>query len=388
MKRLFIAPALAFISLSLYACGSTNVQPSPSITNSLLSQDDQSKLRAFVDTLPEYARENVILIDPDQQKVIANKPELQQQGELLTNVGSDVFRTQSGRTVRFPDDTPRGAALSALTALPGVRVQGNQPPTCSDIGSGGPFYRLYSYPGYSVASATVTLPTSTNVRDFESTGQRGDTPYVYMGGFGQSTGYGFAVDAGMKHNAPSTSAGTSENWSAFMKIEGRASYVLYDETAGTPVSGQFRVNPGDQVLMQFQIGRADRSNPQQDNYVYLYVKNLATGASRTLGVSQGVTGYPASGTGVVLKRMVSIAQSGTSSTTPWYATGAYVKNTQWRTVQIGTQPSSLAAWEKAQTANACGLPAIGVSPYQNVVTVTRINGSFANEDVSITLPSQ
>jgi len=199
-------------------------------------------------------------------------------------------------------------------------------------GSTGPYRRVWSQPGFSWMTATIFLP-SKNAAPPDiaiGAGETGDTPFVYTGGWG--TG-GQAVDAGFQYSP------TFDNWALFLKFQGKPEKVANPDTrfvGGNPVQLTFEVTE-DNVLLVTAEGVRQDGNPAP--------------ITVQLTPAEGVVGWPASGDGVILKRMTSIGQMPEN-----LGSGTFLNNVHWQGAKIGTSAEDAVSWLADQTGGHCMHP--------------------------------
>lgn len=189
----------------------------------------------------------------------------------------------------------------------------------------GPYRRVWSTTGFSWMRATIYLPSKANNEIVY--GSPHDAAYVYAGGWGESAQ---AVDAGMEHET-----GTDQ-WCAFIKCK----HFHYDK----------RFLAGQEVILTLSV-TAD------DSLLLTVTGNGLDGQAQTATVSLSggdedpLIGWPASGSGVVLKRMTSIAQNPQN-----LRSGSRISGVKWSNVQIGTSAADATAWMAQQTDGHMNFP--------------------------------
>jgi hypothetical protein len=187
----------------------------------------------------------------------------------------------------------------------------------------GPYRRIWSQQGFSAVRATVFLPGI--AQGGVSYSQSGDTAFVYAGGWGNGDQ---ALDAGFMHN-PGT-----DTWSLFIKFGGNPEYLGSDPST--------RLKPGQSVTFTFWVPNDGslRVECSGNAVKVLDAANQNDLGYLTLAVQyDGASGFPQSGSGVVLKRMTSIAQDSEN-----FGCGSKLIGVEWSDVMIGTDPSALAPW--------------------------------------------
>jgi hypothetical protein len=189
----------------------------------------------------------------------------------------------------------------------------------------------------------------------------GDTPYIYMGGWGDLAGDG-AFDAGLQYSP------TFHNWALFEKGCG------YGQTG--PTNGD-RFASNETISLSFAV-----VNSGTAGYVNLIVTatgldagnagNNYTGNGQiitenvTLLVSTASYGWSA-GTGNenTLKRMTSIAQS-----TQNFADGSSINGVDWTNAVLGQSSSDAVAWSGGGSQSYPNTPGIVTVDYVNAANET------------------
>jgi hypothetical protein len=201
---------------------------------------------------------------------------------------------------------------------------------------------VYSQPGYGYAFARVVLPPAADVQEIGGgLGADGeplkrpnkDQCYVYLGGWGDTGG---AVDAGLIHSP------AFGHWSVFMSCEGIG----------------LEVDPNDTILAPDQTVELEFLVPA-DNTVQLNVTgNDQNGVRRTVTMAMNPGpefGWNADGTGVILKRMTTIAQDPADD----FHSGSFIHNVTWQQCLIGQDKASASAWSSEDTGGYQSYPTTG-----------------------------
>lgn len=333
-KALTIALLLLIAIPGFTAFSSSNINDD---LNAFIDPNIQGKERRIIaeilKILPVEDRENVYYFAPDGN-VYVNKQKLKANITTYTQIGDNTFKTNLGEIFtgldHSTDKLPRLASYSCTFAH-------------------GPYRRVFSKSGYSYYSGSVYLPSDSEVEDGSIPGQgNGDTAYIYTGGRSST---GTEVDAGFQHGE------TYDDWALFIKPS---------DNSNNKQNGP-RFSAGQHVDIEFSV--------PQDGKVSLKATGIVRGESiRTSHtLITDASGFKANGTGNILKRLTSIAQ-----TTENYGSGSFVKNVKWYNSKIGTSKNNATQWLANQTDGYCIYPSD-----KNVVHVNYVNAG--EETVSIIL---
>ena len=367
-------------------------------------------MASSMNTLAPEDRENVILIDGNG-KAHANKAWLLAQGSTAVHIRDNQYQDSLGHRFSMPQPTEKPCASSdtsdnttlstfskPVTGKPNVYNPGPYP-------GSGPYRRVWSTvpttdvaAGHSYEDATVYLPSShTPARHpgiFErvtaaTVSQAGthDTGCVYMGGW--SAGYvdatgnyqAFApVDAGFTHdngsnayNPTYTVQPVRDSWVMTIFYNPGGGSRNFQQAVG--VNFAFRLLADQTVPFKFYISRDPNSGSTYLNLIATahaqsYAINPTTNQYDDLGVKawtiQVTTTQPnnpwhVDGTGVVLKRMTSVAQDNVLANPNHAATCSYIRNVQWTHCRIGVSGQApntyLTDWNYAHTGGTENYPA-------------------------------
>ena len=210
----------------------------------------------------------------------------------------------------------------------------------------GPNRRVYANTGYDYMSASVTLPSASQVQMND-----GDTAYIYTGGWG--TNGSTPVDAGFQYSP------TYNDWSLFEDVSGIGDYV----------PGGLRYKAGQTMTLSFGVSAVSGSSAT--------LQVIANGINVDGTQVQEQVSVPkvpnwAAGSDT-LKRMTSIAQADGDD----FTDGSFNDDVHWFNSDIGTSSSNAVSWLASETG--------GYQSYtSSVVSVSYVNAGNETDSINLT----
>ena len=290
---------------------------------------------------------NVLLLQDG--RLLANRPELLAAFTLTVSPRhpvTGVTLAEEGGVASLLGGLTRLFAPHTGPAAPekrGVQVE------CRPEKSG-PYRRVYSRPGYSFQAARVYLPSdiSGEMHEEKAAG-KGDTAFIYMGGWG---GKGGAVDAGFQHGH--AGGGPQDDWAPFFLVQqkGAASAVtVSDHKQGN--GGPWRILAGSEADLRFWV-----SQDADLTYLNMYISGTTSVDKQpsTLTLRAPVDasfGWDAAGGDNILKRMTTIGQNYDHED---LSTGSFMNGVRWMDSRIGTSEADAHTWTADDTGGYCSYP--------------------------------
>jgi len=248
--------------------------------------------------------------------------------------------------VMASDQTNRFWILAGLTVLLGIASNALAYTPPENTGTG-PYRRVYANTGYSYMSASITLPTASQIKMDD-----GDTTYVYSGGWGANGST--PVDAGFQYSP------TYSDWSLFEDVSGIGDYI----------PGGLRFKTGQTVTMSFGVSAVSGSSATLQviaNGINVDGQEQQEQVSVPKVPNWSTSGYD------TLKRMTSIAQSDGDN----FTDGSYIDDVHWYNSEIGTSSSNAVSWLASQTG--------GYQSYtSSVVSVSYVNAGNETDSINLT----
>jgi len=319
----------------------------------VLHDRDASLLEHAMRGLGGRQAQNVLLLHGD--RLIANRPELLDAFQVTRFVPHPVtgeYRFASGAQLA------EGGLASLLGGLSRLFTPHQGPDTDGKRGvqvecrpeKSGPYRRVFSRPGYSFQSARVYLPgEAAGEMHEEKAAGKGDTAFIYMGGWG---GKGGAVDAGFQHGH--AGGGPQDDWAPFFLVQqvGAASAVTVSDqkqSGGSP----WRLLPSSEAELHFWV-----SQEGDVTYLSMFASGMTsvdrTPSTLTLRAPVDASfGWDAAGGDNILKRMTTIGQNYGQE---FLSSGSFMKGVRWMDSRAGTSEAGAHAWTADDTGGYCSYP--------------------------------
>ena len=330
---------------------------------------------------------DVIRVMGPDGAIYDNGDSVQEPPDATPSLSSNIWDLKDGTSIPVPEEI-NSETLEVTPA--GISVAGLEPHAApkpkSVPDNTGPLRRVVAQPGFVKASLLITLPPTGSVTQAPYTGyptsytrvrvkktpnangsitktkevipfgSTGDTPYIYMGSFGTvvtpqgSRVVKATVDAGLIAQYDKTDQ--SYHWYVFNNPSGARDPFVSSLFASTAVDNKY-FTPGDQVRMTYYLQNATGVPQRNKTMVYIKVESQTTGQPAII-IPAMIDTHPADGTGVVMKRVTSIAQSLAKQNGDYQKgyrkSGSFVLN---ETVQNGslysTGGGSPVSWSAART---------------------------------------
>ena len=330
----------------------------PAFIDPALDEQDRRALEQAMHGLSAVQRHNLLLLQDG--RLLANRPELLAAFTLTELRAHPV----TGR-LQASGEGGLGELLGGVARLfnPPAAPHPSQPKPrgvqveCKPEQSG-PYRRVYSHPGYSFQASRVYLPSDSSSGSIgggnaemkeEKAAGKGDTAFIYMGGWG---GRGGAVDAGFQHGH--AGGGPQDDWAPFFLVQqpqGASAVTVSDEQQAG--GGPWRILAGSQAELRFWV-----SQDADLTYLNLYVAGTTsvdrTDGTLTLRAAVDASfGWSAAGGDNILKRMTTIGQKFGQED---LSTGSYLRGVRWADSRIGQDEASAHTWTPDDTAGYCSYP--------------------------------
>jgi hypothetical protein len=287
--------------------------------------NERTVMRRILAALPDYARQDVVHLN-DDGTLYTNRKANKGKGTVIRKEGnSDVWIDQAGNP--YPLPMPTSEPRPSIAEDSSIETQAYVTPQCKLDGTGIEF-RMHSKPGklnasvpaFGGADVDVFVPSKASgelyVEDPSGYGCRndkqasyGETPYVYLGGWG-GVSANSRVDAGLQLNCPTATTGSYSDYTAalfFSKQIGTSSFMAVNDD---PANG---FKTGQTLLLRYYVRGTKPSTDPVGNQAILVVYAQGFNADGTKYQSKTITtnnnGWDLFGRHNILSLSASVAQT-------------------------------------------------------------------------------